>query len=277
MHALGREAHVWYAVPEQFSACASSYRALLSPDEQQRCERFHFAADSLCYLAAHALLRLALSRYVPLHPGSWQFQADRQGRPELSRVHADLHLRFNLSHTRGLVACVIARHACGIDVESTLRTLAGFNLISSLAPPEVAALSTSPKSNSTEAMLAYWTLKESYAKARGLGLALPFEKLWFSDPFSENGIRASFADDINDREALWQFSLLRPTPSHLCAVAIRSGEETPVAIVARPLDLDPAVRSSVSLGDNAPAASIPMLCPIPPRETLDGIRRPALR
>src|SRR5215813_3615442 len=87
---------------------------LLSADEQRRHDRFAFAEDRRDYAAAHALLRRRLSAAVPIPPESWAFEAAPDGKPRLSTAcRLDAPLSFNLSHTRGLVACAVAP---GVDV-----------------------------------------------------------------------------------------------------------------------------------------------------------------
>ena len=48
------------------------------------------------------------------------------------------------------------------------------------APTEVTALRSLPAAQQPERFFVYWTLKESYIKARGLGLSLPLAEFAFS-------------------------------------------------------------------------------------------------
>jgi 4'-phosphopantetheinyl transferase len=66
----------------------------------------------------------------------------------------------------------------------------------------------------------YWTLKESYIKARRLGLSLPLDRFAF-DLDSERVARISFLPPIEDDASRWQFTLLTPTKRHLVAVGLR--------------------------------------------------------
>jgi len=271
LHRLEREAHVWYANPDDLAVLEGRYRAILSPAERLRYSRFHFARDRLSYLAAHALLRLTLSRYAALPPKSWRFTTNQHCRPELAPTHTQLGLHFNLSHTEGLVACVVARHPCGIDVESALRSLHPLHLTPAFSAPELAALKASPPEELSESVLAYWTLKEAYAKARGLGLALPFNQVSFTDPVPGAEIRVSFAEGLGDREHDWQFTLMELAPSHLCAVAVRSNAK-PVSFVTRRVDLS---RPSAPWATVRRRPRTKLLLSSPPRERFDERRRSA--
>ena len=148
---------------------------LLDADERARWDRFKFAPDRRIFAAAHALLRAALSRWGDSAAPDWRFQVGRWGRPELAEAQAASGLRFNLSHTRGMVACAVTRgRAVGIDVE-------GFDTAGrsdgvarrAFTDFERAQIEASPADRRTEAFMTVWSLKEAYVKARGLGLSLP--------------------------------------------------------------------------------------------------------
>src|SRR5262245_40019904 len=119
------EVHVWLAVPADIcdSELLRRYAELLSPEERERHGRFYFARHQHDFLVSHALVRTVLSRYHQTQPAEWTFRKNEYGRPEIARSEPLGDIRFNLSHTDGLVAVAVVR-ACevGIDVESTLRS-----------------------------------------------------------------------------------------------------------------------------------------------------------
>ena len=115
----GEQAHVWVLNPEHLDASGhlSKYAGIVSPAEQERIRRFRFPRDGMAFLAAHGLARAALSQFEPsVPPDRWEFRATEKGRPEMGAPIGSA-LRFNISHTRGLVACVVTRNVdCGVDV-----------------------------------------------------------------------------------------------------------------------------------------------------------------
>ncbi|HRY15054.1 MAG: 4'-phosphopantetheinyl transferase superfamily protein [Candidatus Competibacteraceae bacterium] len=147
---------------------------ILSPEERARYERFYFARDRLQYLLVHTLLRLTLSCYAPRAPQSWEFVTNPYGKPMLPGDGPC----FNLSHAEGLVACVLADDvALGVDVERLNRQGDWATLTRRwLAPEEQDWLVVQPVEERSTAFLRLWTLKEAYAKARGLGLSLPLDE-----------------------------------------------------------------------------------------------------
>lgn len=107
---LAHETHVWLARPQLFIYAdrIADFLAHLDPAERRKYHRFIFDKDRHHFLSAHILVRTAPSQYVNISPKSWKFTANKYGRPEIASEIDAPPLRFNLSHTNGLVACVIS-------------------------------------------------------------------------------------------------------------------------------------------------------------------------
>jgi 4'-phosphopantetheinyl transferase len=208
------------------------YRSLLAPDELDRCDRFIHTADRTRFLMARAMVRTMLSEYVPLRPHQWRFRIEEYGRPEVAELPQGApDLRFNLSHTPGLVACgVTVGRDIGVDVENVNRTLTHQIPERFFSPQEVADLRALPEQEQEIVFYDYWTLKESYIKARGLGLALPLRQFTFvRRPGAAPVI--CFAPELHDDASAWQFAQFWPTRDHRMAVAVRRvGEDLPIDV-----------------------------------------------
>jgi 4'-phosphopantetheinyl transferase len=220
----GEQVHLWVLDPTQLdtSGHLSKYVGIISPAERARMERFHFQRDRMAFLAAHGLVREALSQFVPSVPPSlWEFRQTEKGRPEIAAPRLGTALRFNISHTRGLVACLVSLKVdCGVDVDTLDRVVNIARLAGKvLSPTERSQLLSVPAYRQNELFFSYWTLKEAYAKARGCGMHMPFHKCAFE--FSSEGILAHFDASLNDEEKEWQFAQWSPTEKHLVAVALR--------------------------------------------------------
>lgn len=183
----------------------------LSARERGRAARFHFSADRNRYVAGRVMLRDLCSRYVGGSPDAWVLERDAYGRPDFAdRLSGNApDLWFNISHTAGAVGCVFARRPeVGLDIEAAdvdRRNLDGV-AAKALTPAETEWLARQPRdaAGRKRALLDLWTLKEAYAKARGLGLALPL------DGFSvlpEGGHGARLVDDSapSGGAANWRF------------------------------------------------------------------------
>lgn len=219
-------AHVWYASPEALSdpSIAARARSLLSDDEGLRAQRFAFERDHLTYVAAHALCRIALSAHQDVAASAWRFVAGDHGRPEIATPSSPL--RFNLSHTRGLVACaVVETSAIGVDVESSDRGAPLEIAERYLSPSELEALRKLPASEQPRRFFQYWTLKESYIKARGLGLAIPLDRVTMILA-TESTATVRLDPDVDSEE--WQFELREASPSHALAVCLHGKDRSPI-------------------------------------------------
>lgn len=244
------EVHLWLASPGSMEpGIAGRLLELLGPQERERHARFHFERHRREYLAAHALLRLSLSRHAPVGPRAWTFSAGPRGRPELAGPPGVPPLRFNLSHTEGLVACAVTCGAdVGVDVEHVVErrwdVLALARQV--FAADELRDLQARPHGERAARFFDYWTLKEAYAKARGDGLSLPLQSVAYRLQ-GEGRVGVSFHPPLDDDPADWWFTLLHPTPTHRAALAVRSGAGAGTRLRVRflrwsaaPREVDPA-------------------------------------
>lgn len=217
--------------PEAWSP-HEAYRALLSTEEHERMARLVFERDRRRFLLTRALVRTMLSRYAGVAPAEWAFIANVHGRPEIvDRPSGVPDLRFNLSHTDGLIACAVTiGREVGVDVEHIQRRLTHDVAGRFFAPSEVNTLKTLPEDEQARAFFDYWTLKEAYIKARGFGLALPLADFAFTlAPPAPPQI--AFEPALEDDPDTWQFAQDWPTPVHRLALAVRrEGHDLPVRI-----------------------------------------------
>lgn len=225
------EVHVWLVEPEAVpEPLLAAYAALLDDGERERHRRFHFERHRRQFLVSHALVRVMLSRYAAVAPEAWSFVTSAHGRPEVRR-EGGARLRFNLSHTDGLALCAVTVGAdLGADVEDSERPGESVSLAEHcFAPSEVAALRALPASQQRERFFEYWTLKEAYIKARGLGLSLPLAHFAFHlAPGTEP--RISFDARLPDEPEAWRFVPLRPSARHFGALAVRRPRELPLTV-----------------------------------------------
>ena len=198
------------------------WRRLLSDDERARNDRFIAPSARRQHLAARALLRMTLSRYAPSAPNEWRFAAGVHGKPMLAAPAAGRDLRFNLSHTDGLVAIVVAEgREVGVDVENVTRPIDVGSLGKSVfSHPERLAFGAASPSAQPGLFFTLWTLKEAYAKALGIGLSRPFAEVAFD--LSGEEPRLAFDGWGRDGDD-WRFASVPPTARHALAVAAEGG------------------------------------------------------
>ena len=231
------DVHVWLGFPPAFhdTALSDAYSRLLSPEERQRHARFRFPGDQWSFLFAHALLRSVLSRSVPVDPGALHFSTGAHGRPEIAAAPASIEpLSFNASHTQGLAVVAVTRAApVGVDAEERRARLAPTELASShFAPQETLDLHAVPEARRSDRFYEYWTLKEAYVKARGLGLTAALDQ--FSFQFEgERSVRLAVEPALRDAAESWKLWQFRPSADHVVAVCARRAPPERQRLVCR--------------------------------------------
>lgn len=230
------EVHVWLTDPDQITdpALLKRYAGLMDSEESQRQQRFRLEKLRHDFLVARALVRTTLSRYANAAPEAWQFQSNAYGRPEILRPPLPSNLRFNLSHTRSLAACAVAWNCeLGVDVEAIDRRNSGMQIAQRFfAPAEVDELISFPPADQPTRFFDYWTLKESYIKARGMGLAIPLDQFSFCLR-GGSGATITFSPPLVDAPDHWQFFQASPTPRHRLALAVRRPRRDPLKVAIR--------------------------------------------
>jgi 4'-phosphopantetheinyl transferase len=211
------------------------YAEVVTEEEREHQARFHFDYDRRRYLITRALVRTVLSRYSHTRPQQWRFDRNAYGRPEVA-AGFDLHgqVSFNLSHTENLILLgVTSRTALGVDAENVATRPAPLEIAETVfSPREIATLRVSPPALRHARFFDYWTLKESYLKARGMGLSLPLKRFSFDFP-DRRRVRISMDAELGDTPCRWRFWQLRPSPVHIAAVCAEQRAPMPRILRAR--------------------------------------------
>jgi len=219
----GADVDLWYVLPRRPPAAGlpEEYRRLLSPDELARERRFTLDKVRHQWLVTRVLARTVLARYAGCDPRELVFASNDFGKPLLAEP-ADLPLSFSLSRTGGCVTCAVASGCeLGVDVEDVGRSLEHLALAERFfAPAESAAIARAAPRRQRIAFFEFWTLKEAYVKARGMGLSIPLRDFAFS--LSESAPPAvSFSAGLGDDPARWQFAQIRLRQRYQIALAAR--------------------------------------------------------
>ena len=184
---------------------------LLSSDERERANRFHFPRHKRRFVVARAMMRLILGRYLNARPYQLEFTYNAYGKPGIAHPSG---LEFNISHSGELAILAVGqKHSLGIDLEFfSARPYAGIGkqLFSSLERDTLANL---PAMLTPLAFFHIWAQKEAFIKASGLGLHYPTEQFDVPAlPLAPKEIR----DSIHNTS--WQ--LLSFMPQVACCAAL---------------------------------------------------------
>ena len=123
---------------------------------------------------SRALLEEGLSREYGIDAGKRGIMKDAWGKPYL-QGRQDIH--FNISHCRGGVALSLSSCRTGIDIERA-RPFSPITAEKVLNKAEL--LSVQQSEEPERVFFRFWTLKESYVKAIGTGLAYPLNEVCFA-------------------------------------------------------------------------------------------------
>jgi 4'-phosphopantetheinyl transferase len=224
------EAYLWYVRPERLDARGLQFcRTLVTRSERERARAMRRPAAERTWLVARALVRFVLAVHTGIAPRALRFRRERHGKPALAGPDAG-GLSFSLSHTEGLVACLVARVEAGVDVERLRRPVSVMSVARRFfTTAEVRDLRAFPRVYRRQRFLQLWTLKEAYLKARGVGLAGGLDSL---SVFISGGdpVETRMTDDDPD---VWQLGLPDISNDHVAAYALRG---TGVRVVSCPAD-----------------------------------------
>ena len=236
-----KDVHVWtLSVTENDQKKIDKFSHILGPVELARLKQITQNQKKLEYQAAHILCRIMLSCFSNVAPADWLFKIGEHGRPEIHKKMNHENIRFNISHTNGMVACALTKkNNVGVDLEWPSRP----NIINEIAKKkfsneEYNYFKASPPTEQRKVFFSLWTLKESYLKATGKGLSIPLDTF----AFNLDSLKISFSKEcLLHNSSSWNFALFMPSDDHLCALCVAHPNSSPQEIKHQKvhwLDLD---------------------------------------
>ncbi len=156
-----------WKLSEDESQLVDSFSKIAPPDEIIKAEKFKYPARKSEWIATRLLMYHLLDKVVAI-------DYDQNGKPIIENQNQCI----SISHTKGMVAVIIAKNLAGIDIELINdRVLKiGNKFMSGIERNQV-----SSDAKSTH-LLAYWSAKETLFKISG-GKGLDFKKNLYINPF----------------------------------------------------------------------------------------------
>ena len=136
---------------------------------------------------------------------TWEVEQEAGSKPRLKGAKG---VEFNISHTKGLVVCAVADRALGVDTERIRPFKEGLMRRVCSESERGFVLEGRSEAARQERFFRLWTLKESYAKAIGRGLAFPLGDITFS--LEEGAVKGSIPG--------WRFYQSRVYQSYIISV-----------------------------------------------------------
>lgn len=232
---------LWFCAQQPLagSPLLPRYWRMLHAQEQTQYLRLRRPADRLRYLVTRALVRTVLSEQAAVLPEQWQFGHTPHGKPVVTGpAGLPAGLDFSVSHTDELIVLALHRQgSVGVDAERWQGRTPPFEISPVLlTPAEQQALSSLPACEQAQRFFQYWTLKEAYVKALGIGLSHPLTA--FSFRFDPPGALQFFSDEGGGARgaALWRFCQLEMQGHCIAVCADAAGQPTELqARMAQPL------------------------------------------
>lgn len=222
---------VFLATPEALLGPQPVHDALRCLDEQDRSHiaRFRFQRDRDLAAASRLLQRLAVAhcaRIAPEAVGDIRFSSEPGARPLVLAPARAQAFCFSAANTRGMVACAVsATHNIGLDVEEIKEKLAPELVDHCCTAQERTELWSLPEAERRKAFFQLWTLKESYLKARGIGLQVSPHLIGFTAT-GRSALPAFHADPATEPyPGHWHFRILEAGPGHAAALCIHGALE----------------------------------------------------
>ena len=213
------EVHVWRAAVDMPLSSMVQLRQVLSSDERERADRFHFEMDQKRCVIGRGVLRSLLGQILHIPAAQLRFECDDFGKPCLIAGQG-LPMQFNISHSGDLVLIAIAKgRAVGVDVEKIRADLDSDSIAARFfSANECKELASLAGPERCQAFFTCWTRKEAYLKARGVGLSLPLDRFDVSFlPNEEPRLLATRDDPFEARQ--WRLQAVDLGSDYAAALA----------------------------------------------------------
>lgn len=141
----------------------------VTPDRRAKTDRMVFGKDRRLSLGAGVLLEAALAAEGVT---DLSMTTEHNKKPRLA--HLD-DIKFNISHSGTKVMCAVSDHDIGCDVEQIVDIDMEIAKRFFFAEEYEALMKCTCRESRNDLFFRYWTLKESFMKATGLGFELALD------------------------------------------------------------------------------------------------------
>ena len=132
-------------------------------------------------LLGELLMLTALCRIAGVRKGAIRYTHNAYGKPILQ---SPPNLHYNVSHSGRWVVCGISDSRIGVDIEAVEPIEAETIARDFFTAQEHASIVRLPEGEMLMQFYKIWTLKESYIKAKGMGMSIPLDSF---SVIAENG------------------------------------------------------------------------------------------
>lgn len=169
---------LWELVEDE-SQLSDEFQNIAPQKEIDRAGKFKYPTRKSEWMATRLLMYHLLDQVV-------EIDYDENGKPFI----IDQNQSISISHTKGMIAVIIAKNLAGIDIELISDRVIRIEdkFLSGLEKHQI------PNENKLNSLLAYWSAKETLYKIYG-GRGLDFKKNLYINPF-KLGIKGHFTGEV---------------------------------------------------------------------------------
>lgn len=155
------------------------YWSFLDKNEQCKAMRFVQITHSRRYVASHGKLRLILAEYLGMPPEKISYTEQAFGKPVIVINGLEHEIKFNLSHSDNqMLVAVGLESQIGVDIEVWNGSVDAVSIANiCFAEAERCFWNGLPESRKDEFFYRFWTRKESFVKAVGVGIGLDVSRV----------------------------------------------------------------------------------------------------
>jgi len=215
------EVHLWLVDCQQYFSKINNLFSILSPEEQEKADRFKFAIHRQRFIINRANLKIILSKYLQLKPTEIKFKYGLKGKPSLEDQLNYLNLKFNISHSENLAIYGISQNLIGVDLEKINQQVSCVELAERFfCPSEFKTISQLVYPQNYQGFYLAWTSKEAYLKATGEGLSGGLDSVELALNIAENKAKIIHIKNIDNYQNNWQLFNFKIDDNFLFSVAI---------------------------------------------------------
>lgn len=205
-----QEIHVLLMNIRELDPDLSDVAIEMPADRYDKMKKYMKKMDRARHLGNELLFTYALEKYFGIKEDRGNMRKiDSNGKPY---IECDGTICFNMSHSGDFSVCAFAGRNIGIDIEQIGK--ADMDIASrffcTLEHQEILSLKEERRNHK---FFEYWVLKESFVKAVGLGMRIPFNSFSFSE---HEKFVYEVNHNINDKQ--YKSELLDVAPDYVAAV-----------------------------------------------------------
>ncbi|MFC1748584.1 4'-phosphopantetheinyl transferase family protein [Pseudomonadota bacterium] len=214
---------IWLASTDAFKKNKYEEVALLnilSPEEQDRYQRYRYNKEKQLHLISHYMKRIILSRHHPIiDADQWAFKNGPYGKPSIADCHNIKDLHFNISHSGHLAALAVSLgRPCGIDIECERNSINHLELARRFFHHDEYI---DIEKRGKQYFYKYWTAKEAFIKLTGKGLNTPLDSFKAYTSHGDTVSIETLDDQIENDVGMWYRQL--PNDYHLAYATYSTG------------------------------------------------------